>query len=78
MKNRRGPSIDPCGTPHVTDLNSEKNQEFLHICTLPPNYESIQFTAAWFTPSALNLEVKILCFTVSNAFCRSNMTIPVY
>ena len=49
IRNRNGPSIDPCGTPHVTYLNSEK--------TLPPKYESNQFTAAWLTPIVLNFEV---------------------
>ena len=81
IRKRRGPSIDSCGTSRVTDLNSEKNTRnlySLHSTSLPPKYESNQFTAAWLTPIALNLEVKILWFTVSNAFCKSNMTIPVY
>ena len=37
IRNRRGPSIDPCGTPHVTDLNSEKTPGISTACTLPPN-----------------------------------------
>ena len=63
---------------YVTDLNSEKTPEISTACTLPPKYEINQFTVAWLTPIALNSEVKILWFTVSNAFCKSNMTIPVY
>ena len=63
IRNKRGPSIDPCGTPHVTDLNSEKTPEISTACTLPPKYEINQFTAAWLTPKdqgmALNMERKM-------------------
>ena len=68
IRNKRGPSSDPCGTPHLTDLNSEKTPEISTTCTLHHKYEINQFTAAWLTPIALNLEVKILWFTVSNVF----------
>ena len=62
----RGPSIVPCGTPHVTDLNLKKTPEISTACKLPLKYEINQFAAARLTPIALNLEV--LWFTVSMLF----------
>ena len=67
IKNKRGP-IEPCGTPHMTVLNSEKTPEIYTVCSLPPKYESNHFNAAWPTPITLHLEIRILWFTVSNAF----------
>ena len=37
IRNKRGPSIDPCGTPHVTDLNSKKHRQFLQFALYPLN-----------------------------------------
>ena len=34
IKNKRGPRIEPCGTPHVTVLNSEKTPEISTVCSL--------------------------------------------
>lgn len=32
-ENKRGPSIDPCGTPHVKGVNEDTDLE--HACSIP-------------------------------------------
>ena len=66
IRKKRGPSIDPCGTPHVTDLNSEKTPEISTACTLPPKYEINQFTAAWLTPRQ-----SLLSLHMTNSYVRT-------
>ena len=70
IKNIRGPRIEPCFTPHVTVLNSEKTPEISTVCYLPPRYESYYFNAAWPTPIALDLDIRIWWFNSIECYLK--------
>ena len=55
IKNISGPSIEPWGTPHVILHVWEYVPAISTICSLSLKYDTNQFIAIWFSPSAFNL-----------------------
>src|SRR5215813_2466938 len=60
IRNRRGPSTDPCGTPLPTSVHSEKLPLIITLCFLSVNHPLIQPSKSPPTPiflyNFLNLE----------------------
>ena len=63
------------GTPHETCPDFDETSFIQTNCFLSDKYDLNQLTDS--TPMTFNLSHKISWSTVSNAFCRSNIIIPV-
>ena len=59
IKNRRGPKIDPCGTPHWITLACESTLFIDTYCSLFVRYERNQSKAIPRTPQVLNFDSRI-------------------
>ena len=83
IKNRRGPSIEPWGTPHVILHAWEYVPAISTICSLSLKYDKKQFIAIWFNPSAFNLLIIILWLLCQKPFgglklpCQHTFSCPV-
>ena len=77
IKNIRGPRIEPCFTPHVTVLNSERHLRFPLFVIYPLGMNHTISMPLRLRPSLLIWKLEFGGLTVSNAFLRSNMTIPM-
>ena len=81
IKNRRGPKIDPCGTPHWITLVFESTLFIDTYCSLFVRYERNQSKAIPLTPEVFNFDSRISWLTQSNVFRKSrnkeNTILPV-
>ena len=74
MRNKRGPKMDPCGTPDNISIEEEKVELILTHCLRPDKYEDSQHNILPLTPICSSLLIKILWSKVSKAFERSKKT----
>ncbi len=68
--NKRGPSVDPFGTPQVTEVDLDLLDDTLVTCDVPHKYGLNQRTGCDFKPDSFSLCNSISKFTVSNALLK--------
>ncbi|KAH3877045.1 hypothetical protein DPMN_000900 [Dreissena polymorpha] len=71
-----GPRIEPWGTPQVILALEEKVPETSTSWFLSDKYDLNQFKTPSLRPDARSFMRRIEWSTVSNAFCKSNITMP--
>ena len=71
IKNRRGPKIDPYGTPHWITLGFESTLFIDTHCSLFVRHERYQSKAIPRTPRVFNFDSRISWLTQSNALRKS-------
>ena len=71
IKNRRGPKIDPCGTPDWITLGFESTLFIDTYCSLFVRYERNQSKAIPRTPQVFNFDSRISWLTQLNALRKS-------
>ena len=80
INNRRGPKIDPCGTPHWISLGFESTLFIDTYCSLFVRYEQNKSKSYSLTPQVFNCDCRISWLTQSNALRKSrnneNTTLP--
>ena len=75
--NKRGPRIDPCGTPTATPSGSDDTPRNSTTCVRSWSYSLNRLSSLSTTPRFYNLSNSSPCRTVSNAFRKSINTAPV-
>ena len=68
IKNKIGPSTDPCGTPLKTDFQFETSSSTTTLCLLSISHYSIQLIIPFPMPWAFSLSSILWCGTLSKAF----------
>ena len=76
-RNKSGPRIDPWGTPQVTFWKGDKVPPISTGCLRFVKYEWNHSLEHVSKPKAWSLLIRMQWSTVSNAFWRSNSTMPV-
>ena len=71
MRNSRGPSTLPCGTPDKTSIQDENDPFSTTRCTLSPSQSPIHFSTFPSTPWALSFFRSLFTGTLSNALAKS-------
>ena len=71
IKNKIGPSTDPCGTPLKTGFQFETSPSTTTLCLLSVSHCCIQFIILIPIPWDFNLSISLWCGTLSNAFWKS-------
>ena len=71
IKNKIGPSTDPCGTPLKTDFQFETSPSTTTLCLLSISHFSIQLIIPFPMPWAFSLSSSLWCGTLSKAFLKS-------
>ena len=74
IRNSKGPSTDPCGTPWVTSILSETVSLTIVCWILFVRYDSNQLSVTPLMPQWHSLSIKILWLIVSKAFWKSRKT----
>ena len=75
IKNKIGPSTDPCGTPLKTDFQFETSPSTTTLCLLSISHFSIQLIIPFPMPWAFSLSSSLWCGTLSKAFLKSKWII---
>ena len=72
MKNRIGPSTEPCGTPEVTGTKSDSSPSSTTDCDRLPRKAWIQSSSLPLIPYRWSFQSSFEWLTLSNAFEKSN------
>ena len=74
IKNKRGPSTEPLGTPLLTYNQVDLFLPHITDCLRLVKYDLIHFTESYEKPRESNLFISWLCDTLSKALLKSNRT----